>query len=372
MIEVDLIKAQEALTPVALSVDSTLRAKITDACGLACVFCHNEGTPVESSEQFLSFPTRGSRVSIYAETNGVQFMPGKMKPDDQYRSALGVCRDALGFDELHLTGGEPTLNRDVAELAGIATGMGYRVKLTSNGETGDEPIGALAAAGVVKINFSVFGTTAQELADVQHERFKNSVFGQRKIDALEKAVDACAATGIGADMNLVIRGTNDFSRADRLIETYGDKATIRLLNDLASPASTEAIYEFLATLNAVPVLRKFTAGSSNTRTVFEVPGVSNPVQFKKIRRTRLPGTCDDCRFDQECDEGYYGVRLYIDKLGAYLLGVCLRRMDLTIGINGFMDSDRPAAIKHYKAADMLELVREFGELVLPEVPGRAQ
>jgi molybdenum cofactor biosynthesis enzyme MoaA len=362
--ETELIKFQEAQTPIELSVDTTLRAKISDACGLSCTFCHNEGTPVAATKQYLSNPTVGSRVSIYVGTNNVDFMPGMMRPDDAYQAALLACKDTLELDELHLTGGEPTLNPNVSSLASMASELGYMVKLTSNGETGSKPIGQLAAAGVVKINFSVFGTTAEELAEVQHDRFSDKDFAQQKIDALESAVAACVDVGIEANMNLVVRGVGDLDRVNRLIEAYGDATSIRLLNDLDSRGSTEAIYQYLASQGATPRVRKLTAGSSNTRTLFDMDGVDKPIQFKQIRKTRLPGTCDGCQFDAECHEGFYGVRLYVDKVGQYLLGVCLRRMDYTIGISDFLKSGRPQAIKDYKTSDQEELVRAYGSYIV--------
>ena len=41
---------------------------------------------------------------------------------------------------------------------------GYKVKVTSNGENGARHMKLLADAGVSKINFSIFGTTPEELS----------------------------------------------------------------------------------------------------------------------------------------------------------------------------------------------------------------
>ncbi len=57
--------------PVEVRPDRTLRVKIIDACGLACSFCHNEGTPVvidnahRPADRFTGAPGRSGRVSIY-------------------------------------------------------------------------------------------------------------------------------------------------------------------------------------------------------------------------------------------------------------------------------------------------------------------
>ncbi len=42
--------------------------------------------------------------------------------------------------------------------------------------------------------------------------------------------------------------------------------------------------------------------------------------------------------DQDCKEGYYGVRAYIDANSVYKVGVCIQRMDLTLDIDEFATS----------------------------------
>lgn len=357
---------QELLTPVVITDDTVLRAKITDACGLSCTFCHNEGTPVASSGQPVAFPTRGSRVSIYADDNGVNFMPGTMQPGSAYDNALDVCGDALAIDEVHFTGGEPTLHPNLVGLVEAARAKDWTVKITSNGETGAKHIGALAEAGVSKINFSIFGTTPQELAQTQHSRYQKSELARRKIDALKDAVDACDQFGLRADMNLVVRGSQDFDRVERLIESFGGHANIRLLNDLGEPDAEMAIYSFLGSLAAVPVQRYITAGASGARTSFTVPGVERGVQVKKIRQTRLPQTCAGCQFNQDCTEGFYGVRLYTDNIGRYLVGVCIRRMDLTLGLQDFAASAGPAEVLKYRKDDRIALEKQYNEFIRKE------
>jgi len=359
------LRSLEIQTPITIVDDTTLRAKVIDNCGLACTFCHNEGTPVAVSGQFLPFPTKGNRVSIFVGSNGVDFMPGKMRADDDFKSAIEQCRDDLGLDEMHLTGGEPTLSPFLVDIAAASREAGYTVKLTSNGETGAKHIGALAAAGVEKINFSVFGTTPEELAETQHTRYRDPALAQKKITFLNEAVHASADFGIRVDMNLVVRGRQDFPRIERLIEAYGSVATIRLLNDLgAHDEAIDAIYEYLNGTGAQPVSRSVTAGSSSARTSFDIKGVKNRVQFKQIRDTRLPGSCDDCKFDSECEEGFYGVRLYVDKAGQYMVGVCIRRMDLTVPIDEFFASGTPQAIIDYRLNDRAELEARFAGLTI--------
>lgn len=47
--EVEKLIRLERSVPVSVGLDETARLKITDSCGMTCVFCHNEGTPVAAA-----------------------------------------------------------------------------------------------------------------------------------------------------------------------------------------------------------------------------------------------------------------------------------------------------------------------------------
>jgi molybdenum cofactor biosynthesis enzyme MoaA len=150
--------------PTRVQRDSTLRVKIIDACGMTCVFCHNEGTPVVTDNRGVrpvEFKSNGKsgRVSIYLSTNGASFLPTAVPPDESFRSALLLLRDALGVTEV-------TLHPKLPELVGLVRRAGFAVCMTSNGENGAQVLPAAARAGLDRVNFSIFGTTPEELAEV--------------------------------------------------------------------------------------------------------------------------------------------------------------------------------------------------------------
>ncbi|KPI20258.1 hypothetical protein OK074_7600 [Actinobacteria bacterium OK074] len=89
--------------------------------------------------------------------------------------------------------------------------------------------------------------------------------------------------------NLVVPDSGHTPRVLRIIEEYGRHVVVRMLVNLEDGgASLDAMKEILRTLGAVPVRHIFTAGTSDQRT-----------------RYRLPDGTD-------CQEGYYGIRLYRD------------------------------------------------------------
>lgn len=343
------------LLPLFVEPDATLRVKIIDACGMTCTFCHNEGTPVAGDNRGLTigeFKPSGSsgRVSIYTATNGAPFLPAPMPADSRFGEALVALREALDFGEVHLTGGEPTLHTQVADLVGIAVKSGYQVGMTSNGENGTNVLGACASSGLDRVNFSIFGTTPEELAAVQDARFRNPTRAARKIHQLKASIAACLDLGVKASANIVVLDYSHASRVNRLLDEYAPGLSIRLLNSLDhGAASVDAIERILAERGAIAEARYMTAGASGSRTSYLLPD-GRRVYFKQIRPVRLPETCKGCRFnnDTDCQEGYYGVRMYYDQAGQFQVGVCIQRMDLCVPIERFLDSPLVGEIRRLR------------------------
>ncbi len=347
----ELVDAEKH-TPINVSMDRSIRPKVTDTCGMTCVFCHNEGTPVNESQ------SNGDRVSVFENFNQVNFMPGTMLPNQRFSEVLSLMGKLLDLDELHWTGGEPTTNIHLAELSKIAKSIGFSVKMTSNGETGARRMEEYRMAGVESINFSIFGTTPQELAAVQAPKYRDERLAGAKLKNLSEAIVEASRVGIKAKANIVMIDPSHSDRIERVIDRFKDYADIRILPDLDKGDSSKiAIYDLLSRIGAKPVKREITAGSSNALVTFEL-GDGYKVGYKQIRIARLPDTCSTCSLNnpQDCKEGYYGIRLYIDDSGSYKVGICLQRMDLTVSVDEFVASDLPQEIMDYKKREYREMI----------------
>lgn len=264
-----------------------------------------------------------------------------MLPDEAFASALASMRDQLDIGEVHLTGGEPTLHSRLPELIAVARTLGLTVAMTSNGENGARLIPQCADAGLSRVNFSVFGTTAAEPADVQGARYAATRLAQRKLDALADSIEAALNAGLPASANLVVPGCSHKERVINLLEQYSVRLSVRLLNSLdVGIASVEGIHGILRDLVAVPVRRLLIAGSSSTRTVYRLPS-GRLVHFKQIRPVRLPRTCAFCRFnnDRECQEGLLRTPPVPRQRRPLPGGVCIQRMDLCQPVEQFVTSD---------------------------------
>jgi cyclic pyranopterin phosphate synthase len=217
----------EVQLPLEIERDRTLRAKILDNCGMTCTFCHNEGTPVAAdhrgNEVFSSGPGQSSRMSIFTETNGVDFVPGVMQPDEDFAEALTVMRNEFNLTELHLTGGEPSLHRRLPELIKVASDLGYAVRMTSNGENAFRIMEESAKAGLDKINFSIFGTTPEELAEVQSAKFNSIKLAKRKLQNLDRSIEAAGEHGVELAANIVIPNYSHRDRVFRLLDKFAGR-----------------------------------------------------------------------------------------------------------------------------------------------------
>ncbi len=346
--------AEELNTPLYTKEDRSLRIKATDRCGLTCVFCHNEGTPVNYQNNKQS----KLRVSIYEDSNLCSFLPGPIMPNETFVNSISFLKDKLSLDEVHWTGGEPMLNKHIVRLSESVANLGLKVKMTSNGELGSKLISSLADAGVSSINYSIFGLEPREFITTQHALKRQASFAKLKISKVLEAIDTSINEGMDVKANIVVRNRDDYKKINDLIDKFGKSLKIMLLPDISQAhSSVLAIYELFSQLKANPVSRHFTVGSSNYSSDFLTPeGIQ--IGFKQIYRLTLPNTCAKCKLnnDRDCAEGYYGLRLYADNFGNYLIGICIHRMDLTVPISQFISQELYQEISLLKQNEFNRLI----------------
>ncbi|MEV4602106.1 hypothetical protein AB0K15_32515 [Amycolatopsis sp. NPDC049253] len=262
----------------------------------------------------------------------------------------------MGLDELH----SPAANQLCIPACHIWWPCAFRRVLRADDlqrRARQRSPSALCRGGPWRINFSIFGTTSEELAAVQHDRYRNIERAARKLKALTDAINAALAADIGVNANIVVPDQSHIDRVHRLLDEYSPRLSVRLLNSLdCGETSIRAIETALDQRGAVPEARYLTAGVSGARTAYRLPG-GRRVFFKQIRRVRLPTTCAGCLFnnDTDCQEGFYGVRLYRDRSGLYQFGFCIQRMDLCRPLDEFLRSDLPEEILALRAREVAEL-----------------
>jgi cyclic pyranopterin phosphate synthase len=216
-----------------------------------------------------------------------------------------------------------------------------------------------AKAGLGHVNFSIFSTTPQELAQVQHARFRASGLAHRKINALDQSIRLTVILGMESRANIVLPNREHVDRVHRLLDKYTPNLSVRVLSSLADgQESLDAIDQLVDGLGARLESVGLIAGTSGFRMNYRLPG-GRPLTVKYIRPTLLPLTCSGCRFNNsaDCEEGYYGTRLYRDTSGTFQVGVCIQRMDLCTPVKEFVGSDIREEVIRLRIADHDRLTR---------------
>ena len=181
-----------------------LRISLTDHCNLRCTYCMPEqGVPWLPKATLLTLP----ELLAIAEV------------------AVGA-----GISEIRLTGGEPLLRRDIVEIvAGLAALSGPagrpEVSMTTNGIGLAKLAGALAEAGLARVNVS--------LDTLRPDRFVQLARRDRLADTLA-GIEASLAAGLSPlKLNTVLmRGINTDEAVDLLRHALGIGAELRFIEQM--------------------------------------------------------------------------------------------------------------------------------------------
>lgn len=119
---------------------SYLRVSLTDRCNYRCTYCMPEdGVATSPREELLSFEELERVVGVFV---------------------------GLGVRRVRLTGGEPTIRRDVVEIVRRLAGLVPEVVMTTNGHLLAELAQPLADAGLAGLNVSVDSLDAARFHEI--------------------------------------------------------------------------------------------------------------------------------------------------------------------------------------------------------------
>ncbi len=163
-----------------------MRLSVTDKCNLRCTYCMPE--------------------------NGLDWLTkDKVLTAAEIVRLVGIGVDRLGVRELRLTGGEPLVRKDLAEIvAGLrAAHPQLPISLTTNGVGLAKRAQSLKDAGLSRINISLDTLHPEAFAQLTRRPF---------LDQVLAGVEAAHAAGLGPiKINAVLmRGINDDGAAELL------------------------------------------------------------------------------------------------------------------------------------------------------------
>jgi cyclic pyranopterin phosphate synthase len=247
----------DAMTPLAVApvIDpfgraiTYVRLSVTDRCDLRCVYCMAEDTA------FLARPEVLSLEEI---------------------ERVAVAFIGLGTRKLRITGGEPLVRRNVTRLfarLGRHLGAGLdELTLTTNGTQLAQHAGALAGAGVRRVNVSLDTLDAARFARITRWGDIETVFA---------GLRAARAAGLAVKINAVaLRGENEDELGDLLAWCGGEGFDLCLIETMPmGGVDVERVDQYLPLSVARARLRqRFTLDESGYKT-------GGPARYYDVRET---------------------------------------------------------------------------------------
>lgn len=147
-----------------------LRLSITDVCNFSCQYCLPDGYQKQSDTGFLTLPEIKNLVHVFAQ---------------------------LGTKKVRITGGEPSLRRDLPDVIDIASSQPEieQVSMTTNAYRLHKHAAMWAEHGLNSVNISVDSFDSKQF---------NLITGSSDLPEILKGIDTAIDVGLKVKLNLVL------------------------------------------------------------------------------------------------------------------------------------------------------------------------
>ena len=251
-----------------------LRISLTERCNLRCLYCMpEEGVDLSGRDELLSVEEIMRLTRLFA---------------------------SAGVNKVRLTGGEPTLRRDLVDLVrGVASIEGIEgVGLTSNGIVLGKSLAELQAAGLSLLNISL-----DTLKPDRFEAMTRRKGHQRVMNSIWRAVE------LGFDpvkVNVVVmKGINDDEISDFVQLTKDAPINVRFIEYMPFDGNVWSSTKLMpfkemmeaagANYGGLSALQRLTDPSGEVAKNFKLPGHKGTVSFISSMTSAFCGDCNRVR-----------------------------------------------------------------------------
>lgn len=244
-----------------------LRISLTDNCNLRCFYC----MPNED----------------------YHFMPHQqlMQPQEILKIAQTFVN--LGVRKIRLTGGEPFVRKDAAEIIQLLGGLGVELAITTNGTRVELFLDQLEAAGIQSINIS--------LDTLKREKFQ-LITGRDLFEKVQENIALLLQRGFKVKINVVVvKGLNDQEILDFVNLTKDQSITVRFIEFMPFDGNNwnadklVTWQEMLQQIGQKYQLTAFETEASDTSKYYTVEGHQGKLAFITTMSAAFCSTCNRIR-----------------------------------------------------------------------------
>jgi cyclic pyranopterin phosphate synthase len=289
-----------------------LRVSVTDRCNYRCTYClPEEGVSHARREDILSFEEIARLVACFAR---------------------------LGVRRVRLTGGEPTVRRDLPRLVELLRGIGgiEDLALSTNGHSLSQWAVPLRRAGVDRLNVSV-----DTLAPGPFKQITRGGDLSRVLDGID-AARAAAYAGIKIN-TVAVRGFNDGELAAICAYAWERDLVPRFIEQM--PMAEGALFVPGTLMTAAEIRATISAAFPEARVVAEQPSRgagAGPARYWRVEGDASRGSAE---------RGRFGV---ISAMTEHFCDACNR---VRLSASGALHT----CLAHDQATDLRAVLRQGGE-----------
>lgn len=296
---------------------SYFRLSVTNICNLNCFFCHNEGQ-------------RGEQLSYLTADEII------------WATKIAV---SIGFSKVKITGGEPTLRKDICKIIYEIKSTGVEdLSMITNGVALPKMAKKLKASGLDRVNISLYALNEQKF-------IKNQRAHPRLLYNAQKGIDSALMAGFkDIKINYVICDETDFPDFINVLKfakgrdlTVVTLPVMKISDGLFSAFSLKRLNEEIELIAPIVNKQDITDEAGIIKSLLTTnDGTKILIRKNELNAVTPFSSCKSCLHLSECQEGIFPMRLSSDGilspcLANYSLRKNVRKIIQEKNINSFIN-----------------------------------